>query len=303
MEIGSSRPVTPRRGALRAPWFGAAVLVMGALTAVGWSAGTASAHAATPSSTPASMVTSHIRQLGTLTSAVTPYPPGEILQKNGKTYTGWEVELTNAVSKLLHLKVKYVTVSETANIPGVQSGRWQLSDGSWTVTAKRLKVVDFVTDLDSGTRFFVSKTSTLEVRSKSDICGLTVAVEKATIEATRAEAYQATCSALRKPKMNVEIYPTEADVVLAVHGGRAQVAWTTALPAVYVVDQHPSEFKLVGGDFTAAPLGIIVTKLYPRLAKAMAAAMNVLIKNGEYHKILNAWGVAGSAIRHSAVRT
>lgn len=276
------------------------VMLMSAALTAGWSSGIAAAHARS-GPTPASLVTSTIRHRGTIDAITTPYPPAEFLEKNGKTYTGWEIQLTNAVAKLLHLHVTYITATNTDDIPSVQSGRVQISPGSWTVTAQREKIVEFVTDFLAGTQFFLSKTSTLKVNSKTSLCGLTVAVLDATIEATAAQAQTKKCTAAGKAKVSIQEYPTEAAVTLAIESGRAQVAWTGAPQAEYLVREQPTKFKLGGKDFTVVPLGIVVSKKLPKLADAMAAAMNVLLKNGTYAHILHVWGVSSGSIHHSVV--
>jgi polar amino acid transport system substrate-binding protein len=279
----------------------AVVLFTSSLAAVAWSAGTAGAKDRS-GSTPSRLVPASIRKSGRIVAITTPYPPAEFLEKNGKTYTGWEIQLTNAIAKLLHLRVKYLTATNTDDIPSVESGRAQISPGSWTITAQREKIVRFVPDFLAGTQFFLSKSSTLKVTSKNSLCGLSVAVLDATIEATAAQAQTKKCAAAGKPKMDIQVYPTEAAVSLAIESGRAQVAWTGSPQAAYLVREQPTKFKLGGKDFTVAPLGIIVSKHLPGLAKAMAAAMNILIKKGTYTRILKHWGVQSGSIHHSSVK-
>lgn len=251
---------------------------------------------------PAAMVTAKARSIGTLKDGITPYPDSDFLAKNAKTWTGWEVQLTNDVAKMLNLHVKYVAASVTADIPGVQAGRWQLSTDDWFVTPAREKVVNFVTDLRSGTRFFESTGSKLKVSSPKDLCGHSVAVKKATVEATLAEKAATACSKSGKPKLTVQLYPTEAAVTLAIQSNRAQVGWTGSTPTDYLVKQEPKKFKVAGRDFTVVTVGIVVSKQYPGLANATAAAVNNLIKNGTYEKLLKKWGNATGKIRHSVVK-
>jgi polar amino acid transport system substrate-binding protein len=272
-----------------------------ALMAGGWSSGTAGAKERS-GSTPAHLVTASVRKSGRIVAITTPYPPAEFLEKTGKTYTGWEIQLTNAIMKLLHLHISYMTATNTDDIPSVQSGRAQISPGSWTITAQREKIVQFVPDFLAGTQFFLSKSSSLTVNSKTSLCGLSLAVLAATIEATAAETQTKKCTASGKSKIDIQDYPTEAAVSLAIESGRAQVAWTGSPQAEYLVEQQPSKFKLGGKDFTVAPLGIIVSKHLPGLAKAMAAAMNTLIKKGTYTRILKHWGVSSGSIHHSVVK-
>lgn len=251
---------------------------------------------------PASLVTAAVRKLGTLKDGITPYPDSDFLAKNGSTWTGWEVQLTNDVAKMLHLKVQYVSASVTADVPGVQAGRWQLSTDDWFVTPAREKIVNFVTDLRSGTRFFEAKGSKLEVNAPSALCGKTVAVKKATVEATLAQKAATKCSQAGKAALALQLYPTEAAVTLAIQSGRAQVGWTGSTPTDYLVKQQPKKFQVAGSDFTVVTVGIVVSKKYPKLAKAIAVAVNDLIKNGTYEKILKKWGNTTGKIRHSVVK-
>ena len=251
---------------------------------------------------PAAMVTKKIRKMGTLKDGITPYPDSDFLAKNGKTWTGWEVQLTNEVAKMLHLHVDYVAASVTADIPGVQAGRWQLSTDDWFVTPAREKIVNYVTDLRSGTRFFEAKGSKVKVNSPKDLCGRTVAVKKATVEATLAQKAATACSKAGKPKLTIQLYPTEASVTLAIESHRAQVGWTGSTPTDYLVKKQPKKFQVAGSNFTVVTVGIVVSKQYPGLAKAMAAAVNQLIKNGKYEKLLEKWGNATGKIRHSVVK-
>jgi polar amino acid transport system substrate-binding protein len=278
----------------------AVVLMTTALVAGGWSSGPAGAKDRS-APTPATLVTASIRKSGKIVAITTPYPPAEFLEKTGKIYTGWEIQLTNSIMKLLHLQVSYLTATNTDDIPSVESGRAQISPGSWTITAQREKIVQFVPDFNAGTQFFLSKSSTLTVNSKTALCGLSVAVLAATIEATAARAQTKKCTAAGKAKIDIQDYPTEAAVTLAIESGRAEVGWTGSPQAEYLVEQQPTKFKLGGKDFTVAPLGIVVSKHLPGLAKAMAAAMNALIQKGTYTRILKHWGVSSGGIHHSAV--
>ena len=278
------------------------MLVMTAGLTAATGAGTAAAKGRTHRTSPAAMVTAKIRKMGTLKDGITPYPDADFLAKNGKTWTGWEVQLTNEVAKMLHLHVQYVAASVTADVPGVQAGRWQLSTDDWFVTPAREKIVNFVTDLRSGTRFFEAKGSTLKVNSPKDLCGKTVAVKKATVEATLAQKAATACAKAGKPKLTLQLYPTEAAVTLAIQSKRAQVGWTGSTPTDYLVKQQPGKFQVAGSDFTVVTVGIVVSKQYPGLAKAMAAALNQLIKNGKYGKLLKKWGNATGKVRRSVVK-
>lgn len=56
------------------------------------------------------------------------------------------------------------------------------------------------------------------------------------------------------------------------------------------------DFQIVGEQVEAAPYGIAVAKGNDQLTKAVQAALNAIIKNGEYDKIISKWGVEAKAV-------
>ncbi|MGH9100613.1 MAG: transporter substrate-binding domain-containing protein [Acidimicrobiales bacterium] len=294
--------VKVRHHRLRTAWVPVAAFAMaGAVVAGGWSAGSAAATSTARRTSPFNLVTSTVRHkfASKIVAITTPYPPAEYLKSTGKVYTGWEITLTNKIMKRLGVHVSYLTAVNTDDIPSVKSGRAQISPGSWTVTPARSKIVNYATDFIGGTQFFVAKSSTLKVSTPGQLCGLTLAVLDATTEQTRAQAQSKKCTAAGKQPIAIQDYPTEASVTLAIGAGRAQVGWTGAPQAEYLVGKQPTKFKLAGKQFTETLHGIVVSKTLPGLAKAIAAEMNVLIKNGTYHKILAKWGVSSEKVTHS----
>lgn len=260
-----------------------------------------SAPASAGSSQLAALLPASVRKAGVITAVTSPYAPSEILGANGK-FTGWETQLTNSIAQVLGLRVAYSNAANDANIPGIQSGRWEISPGSWGVTPQREKIVDFVTDFDGGDQFFVNASSNLNIQQKSDLCGLTVGVEIGTTEQDAADAEQAQCKSLGKSPIQIKVFPSQDEINLAVAGNRIQVSYTASEVSEYIAKQQPGKLKLEGKLLDAAPYGIIVSQKLPGLAQAMAAALNMLIKNGTYARILKAWGVSDGAISQAVVQ-
>ncbi|MFF2507204.1 transporter substrate-binding domain-containing protein, partial [Streptomyces sp. NPDC058067] len=51
----------------------------------------------------------------------------------------------------------------------------------------------------------------------------------------------------------------------------------------------------------AAPYGIAVAKGNTQLRDALQAALNAVIKNGEYDKIVAKWGVEAGAVKEASL--
>ncbi|CAM5281064.1 Secreted protein OS=Streptomyces glaucescens OX=1907 GN=SGLAU_22680 PE=4 SV=1 [Streptomyces glaucescens] len=61
------------------------------------------------------------------------------------------------------------------------------------------------------------------------------------------------------------------------------------------------DFELVGEQVEAAPYGIAVAKNDAQLRDALKAALDAIIANGEYGKILDKWGVAEGAVEEAVI--
>jgi polar amino acid transport system substrate-binding protein len=62
-----------------------------------------------------------------------------------------------------------------------------------------------------------------------------------------------------------------------------------------------NDFQVVGDQVEAAPYGIAVAKNNTQLRDALQAAMDAIIKNGEYEKILTKWGVTDGAVKAATI--
>jgi polar amino acid transport system substrate-binding protein len=60
-------------------------------------------------------------------------------------------------------------------------------------------------------------------------------------------------------------------------------------------------FEIVGDQVEAGPYGIAVAKGNTELRDALQAAVNAIIENGEYKKIIEKWGVADGAVTEAKI--
>lgn len=298
----------------------AAVTIGGAtlLAACGGSGGsgstttTAASPSTTSSGTPtvakdpaiAAMVPASIKAKGTLTVATNAtYAPDEFLSSNN-TIVGFDPELGAALGSLMGLKFHFVNTSFDNIIPSLQNGRYDLGFSSATVTAARAKQVNFVTYFNAGQGFMIKKGSGVHISGLSSICGLKVAVEQGTVEATSAQTQAAACTRAGKPAPKIQTYSDQSAANLALTNGRAQVVMADTPIVSYAAAQSGGKLEAVGGSFGTAPEGIEVPKSDSiAFDQALAAGLNKLIATGVYGKILAKWGQQSGELTHSAVQT
>jgi polar amino acid transport system substrate-binding protein len=258
-----------------------------------------SSAAAGADSTVASLVPSAIKSKGTLTVAAdASYAPNEFVGPDGKTVVGMDADLATALGTLMGLKVNVVNATFDTIIPGLAAGKYDLGASSFTDTKAREKVVDFVDYFQAGTSFFTKSSGGAAVTGLSSLCGKTVSVESGTTEETDAKAQSAKC---KGSKVTVLVFPTQSAANLALSSGRAAVSMADSPVAAYQVKKSNGQFKLVGQTYGTAPYGLAVPK-NSGLSKAVLAAVQALMKNGDYTKILTKWGVTSGALPAASVK-
>jgi len=269
----------------------------GASSSATTSAGSSAAAGA--DSTVAGLVPSAIKSKGTITVAAdASYAPNEFIGPDGHTVIGMDADLAKALGALMGLKANVVNATFDTIIPGLAAGKYDIGASSFTDTKAREKVVDFVDYFQAGTSFFTKSSGGAAVTGLSSLCGKTVSVESGTTEETDAKAQSAKC---KGAKVSVLVFPTQSAANLALSSGRAVVSMADSPVAAYQVKKSNGAFKLVGQTYGTAPYGLAVPK-NSGLGKALLAAVQVLMKNGDYAKILAKWGVQSGALSAAKVK-
>jgi polar amino acid transport system substrate-binding protein len=228
------------------------------------------------------------------------YAPMEFIGKDGKSIVGADVDLGRAIGKELGVKFKFVNASFDSIIPALQAGKYDLGMSAFSDTKKREEVVDFVTYFVAGTSFYVKAHGGAKIEGLDDLCGKTVAIEKGTIQVDDATAQNKKCTAAGKSAVTVSVFPDQNGANLAIASGRAQVGMADSPVAAWIVKESHGQFKLSGKAYNNVPYGIIVPK-NSGLAEPLHTAVEHLIKNGEYAKILDKWGISQGALKASKI--
>ncbi|MGH3437120.1 MAG: ABC transporter substrate-binding protein [Sciscionella sp.] len=256
----------------------------------------------------AAKVPAALKAKGTLTVAEDPsYAPNEFTSGNSNQPIGMDIDLAKALGQSLGLKVKFANSSFDGIIAGIQAGRYDLGMSSFTDTKDREKVVDFVTYFKAGTSIMVPKCNPKNINSDLDLCGKTVGAENGTIQIdqlTKKDAdgsIVAKCLKAGKKAPSGKGYPQQTDASSALQAKRID-AYIADSPVVdYALKKTTGAFQKAGSDLGVAPYGIAVPRTAGTLKYALQAALQKLMADGTYKKILGNWGVASGAIDQSKI--
>jgi polar amino acid transport system substrate-binding protein len=227
------------------------------------------------------------------------YAPDEYM--NGGVMTGFDVVLMYAIGKTLGITVKESNVTFESILLGIDDGRYQIGNSSFTDEKSREKQANFVDYFQAGEGIYAKSSSTATFTGLKSLCGFTVAVESGTTEQTDAKDTAKTCP--KGKKLTYLSYLTQTEADLAVSSGRATFGFLDSQVAGYVVSQSKGAFKLVGKAIEVAPYGIATPKSPSgkELAVAIQAAIKTLIANGTYGSILKHYGVTAGGLPSSKI--
>lgn len=231
----------------------------------------------------------------------TSYAPAEFLAEDGKTPVGFDVDIAKALAQVFGLEADPETANFDSIIPSVGS-KYDIGISSFTVTKERLEAVDFVSHFDAGSAWAVKKGNSNKI-DVSDLCGKKVAVQTATMQETEANKMDKQCEADGKDKLEVISSKLQTDVTTNVVTGKADVFYADSPVAGYAIAQTDGQLEMLGKVEGVAPEGIVIKKGDSQMDEAVQKAVQKLIDDGTYLKILKYWGVEDGAIETSEINT
>ena len=222
------------------------------------------------------------------------YAPDEFM--SGTKMVGFDVDLINAIGVTLGVKVKENNVTFDNILAGIQSGRYQIGNSSFTDNKSRESTNNFVDYFQAGEGVYAKASSKVTFTGLASFCGYKVAVESGTTEKTDAQAQAAKCPSGKK--LTVMQFANQTEANTAVSSGQSTFGFLDSQVASYVVKQSNGVFKNVGSAVNVAPYGIATAKTSQglALAKAIQAALKTLIANGTYKAIMSKWGVTAGSL-------
>ncbi|MFD4988122.1 ABC transporter substrate-binding protein [Streptomyces sp. NPDC058374] len=226
-------------------------------------------------------------------------PPSSTYLDDGRTVVGLDRDVADAAAKVLGLDVKREVASFEAILPALGSGKYEVGTGNFGVTDDRRATLDFVTYINDGQGFAVREDSTLKkVTDLTQLCGLNVATGAGTTFEVTLEENRSRCAEKGEKPYEVRTYAEQGALWASLQQGRSDIVMSTINGLRYAVDQQPGLRFL--NEFQRLDVGLAFKKGTP-LAPAFRAAVDRLIEDGTYARILKKWGVTGSALKESRI--
>ncbi|MFJ9587542.1 ABC transporter substrate-binding protein [Streptomyces acidicola] len=251
-------------------------------------------------------VPEEIRRRGTLelVSSSGSAAPLTFYATDNKTVIGVEPDIAHLVADVLGLKPHINTVSWENIFVGLDSAKYDAGFSNITVTEERKEKYDFAGYREDNLGFEAKKGSGLKVTGPKDVAGRTVAVssgtnqEKLLIEWSRENE-----KAGLKP-VNIKYFQNDSDTYLALQSGRIDLYLGPNPTAAYhAATTGTTEVvgTYSGAGATLQGLIAATTKKDSGLVEPLADALNRIIENGTYAKVLKRWGLSDEAVTKSEI--
>lgn len=251
-----------------------------------------------PDSAAVALLPADVKDSGKLTiGSDLEYPPNEYLDENGEP-AGWAVELTNAMAAKLGLEPVWERMGFDSILPRIEEGDINIGSSSFSDTLERQKSVDFVNYLSGGSQWASAVGENVD---PDNACGLTIAVQADTVQHTD-ELPARSDKCVKEGKEAITILPFEGqpEAVEAVVQGRAAAFSADLFVTTDAVKKRSDEIELAGDVFNGDLYGF-ATQKGSEMTKAIQAALQSLMDDGTYLKILTDGGVEAGAMTKATI--
>lgn len=281
----------PRKRSLRIAVIGvAAALLVSGGAVLAWQHWSKQDVAGPTGSVPsiAAKVPAAIRNSGSVVIGVNvPYAPNEFKNSSGE-YAGFDVDLMNAVLRVLGLKPQFHELPISTVVSSVRDGTITIGMSSTTDTKAREQNADFVTYFKAGVQWARRTGTTVDPNAA---CGLKIGVHEASIEDTQElPAKSDACVAVGLPPLSVVRFPGQDDATASLLAGYLDAVTADSPVTGYAIKLSAGKLEAADTIVDAQPYGWSVAK-GSELGPALQSALEYLIKTGEYRQIATKWGV------------
>lgn len=251
----------------------------------------------------AALVPEAIKADGKLTVVTTGNTaPLSLFASDNKTLIGNEVDIAYAVGETLGLEVEVLPVAWADWPLGIESAKYEAVLSNVTVTEARKEKFDFATYRTDLLGFYAKSDSDIgEIKEAKDVAGKKIIVGSGTNQEAILVRWDEENKKDGLKPVEFQYYDDDSASTLALQSGRADLTFGPNAGAAYKAAQDGNS-KLVGTLNGGWPLTADIaftTKKDNGLAVAAQAALNDLIENGTYAKILDRWGLSSEAIAKS----
>ncbi|NJP97908.1 transporter substrate-binding domain-containing protein [Nonomuraea sp. FMUSA5-5] len=248
-----------------------------------------------------------IKETGVIRFAGDSHPPYRIVANDGKTVTGIDKELQDALGKVLGVRTEISIVNGLpAALSGMLASRYDAFNGPVKDSAEREKQFDAIVWMVTRTSYLIPKAGSAAIKSSGDLCGKRVAGTAGSIVEDQAKRLTEWCTKHGKPGIDFMGLADTNGTILAAKSGRADAAGMTESAALDVLGKEKDAFTYVTQTDEQGAGVDQLAMLVPKssgLGPVMLDAFKKIFENGEYKKIMDKYGLQNVAVPEPKMNT
>lgn len=244
-----------------------------------------------------------VRDSGVLTVATDPqYPPCDFINDSGDI-DGFNHDLLMAIAPRLGVKIEQQAISFDGLLPGVQSGRFTAAMECITDNAERQKTVKFV-DYAYATKSILTTADNTKgiAENPLSICGLHAGVQTGTEFVSDVELFTRNCEAAGRAPVRVTHFPSAGDQNTALQSDRIDFALTNTSTGTWQARVSNNAFEVIANPLLSRTyVGIVVGLDADDTAEALLGALEAIIEDGTYAKVMQEWDVEADSLHEPGI--
>jgi len=252
----------------------------------------------------AALVPRKIRERGTLevVNSAGSAPPLTFYATDDKTVIGVEPDIASLIADVLGLELRSHTVDWANIFVGLDSGKYDAGISNITVTEERKEKYDFATYRLDNLAFETKKGSGWKARGPKDVAGKTIGVSSGTNQEKLLVTWSKKNVKKGRKATDIKYYEKPTDYYLALTSGRLD-AYLGPSPVAAYHSATTGQTEVVG-TYSGGGAGLqgkiaATTKKNNGLVEALHKALETVIRNGTYAKVLERWGLSAEAVEKS----
>ncbi len=224
------------------------------------------------------------------------YAPFEFFQEGTEIEDGLDIDIARCLAEEMGVGISFLNTGFDGLIPALQSAEFDILVSAMTIRPDREEQIDFVPYITVGLGVVVPTGNPDNITGLDEsLCGLTLAVQVATIQVTFLEDLNAGACA----DNNIDIVTFESNplAVEDLRTGGSDANFSDFPVAAEDAAQSEGDLEVVEPQIDPEPYGIGVDKGSTELNAAIAGAVQAIRDSGKYDEVLERWDLEAVALQ------
>ena len=240
---------------------------------------------AAPSPTPTVALAADLKGRKLKIGSDTTYPPFEFVDTKTSKIVGFDVDMVNAICKLINCTAEFVTTNFDTIFVALAQKQFDMVVSGVTVTDERKKTVDFGDSYLKYGETLLIKAGDTTVKSKDDLKNTKIIVGVQTGTSNE----QTALKLVADQKAQIKRYDTFDQAVAALIAGDVNCVEIDQLAALGYMATNPGKIQTIKENFTSDDLAMAFQKGDKELVDAFNAGLKAIRDNGTYNNIQDFW--------------